>query len=92
MSGFYNNWVKVNNSDLPNNIVQMQSGGSQTPFYFGGSNVPNALHIHSDISGGGFFDKVHTLPYVEGKGTQYTARSGGKIHMPRQMGSLSRSL
>lgn len=43
MSGFYNNWIKVNNPTMSNDIVQMESGGFQTPFYFGGSQVPTDL-------------------------------------------------
>ena len=40
MSGIYNKWYKVENSHSPNDIIQMESGGFQKPFYFGGSQVP----------------------------------------------------
>ena len=48
MSGVYNYWLKVNYPDLPNDIVQMESGGFQKPFYFGGSQVPVNLKIQED--------------------------------------------
>jgi hypothetical protein len=43
---------KVNHPNAPNNIVQMQSGGFQAPFYMGGSQVPYTLGIrgNSDTS------------------------------------------
>lgn len=48
MSGFYNYHPKVNH---PNEIFpQMESGGFQPHFYFGGSQVPTAL----GIKGNGF--------------------------------------
>ena len=36
---------KVHNPTASNSIQQMKSGGFQTPFYFGGSQVPNALGV-----------------------------------------------
>ena len=36
---------KVGNPLAPNNIIQMESGGFQAPFYLGGSQVPNTLGI-----------------------------------------------
>ena len=36
---------KVGNPFAPNNIIQMESGGFQAPFYPGGSQVPNTLGI-----------------------------------------------
>lgn len=42
-SGIYNYRPKVDN---PNQVFhQMESGGFQTPFYFGGSQVPVNLHM-----------------------------------------------
>ena len=54
MSGFYNNWLKVQH---PNKIyTQTTSEGFQKPFYFGGSQVPNILsnnqYIEKNINGG----------------------------------------
>jgi hypothetical protein len=43
MSGFYNYWPKVNHPD--EEFPQMESGGFQPPFFFGGSQVPTALGI-----------------------------------------------
>lgn len=36
---------KVGNPFAPNNIIQMQSGGFQPPFFPGGSQVPSTLGI-----------------------------------------------
>ena len=94
MSGFYQNWLKVQNPNMPNDIVPMESGGSQTPFYFGGSQVPTALKIYNtdlNLTGGGInnYSKISFKPEVKGKGVpsvlhhKYT-----NIHLPRQMGSL----
>jgi len=50
MSGVYNNWVKVNNPYMSNDIIQMRSNEFQTPFYFGGSQVPINLGIEETKS------------------------------------------
>ena len=45
---------KVSMPNLSNNIAPMRSGGFQTPFYFGGSQVPNDLHMpQGSFSGSG---------------------------------------
>ena len=42
---------KVSNPYMSNNISQMRSDGYQTPFYFGGSQVPEGLaQIHHSIT------------------------------------------
>ena len=43
-SGTYNYWPKVNHPDKM--FIQMESGGSQKPFFFGGSQIPLALGIN----------------------------------------------
>lgn len=53
MSGFYNNWVKIQNQEA--NLRQMQSEAYQPPFYFGGSQVPNTLGLDKNISGRGMY-------------------------------------
>lgn len=49
---------KVTHPNLSNNITQMKSGGFQTPFFFGGSQVPSDLFIpknrYNGSSGSGF--------------------------------------
>jgi hypothetical protein len=60
MSGFYNNWLKVQNPNMNNNIVPMESGGFQQPFFFGGSQIPTALGLKEtdmDITGTGVIEK-----------------------------------
>ena len=50
-SGFY---PKVENPSLTNNIPQMKSGASQTPFFFGGSQTPVDLGLPAgSFSGSG---------------------------------------
>jgi hypothetical protein len=98
MSGFYQNWIKVQNPNLPNDIIPMQSGGFQTPFFFGGSQVPINLNLtdtNLNISGTGLksYYKTKFLPDVKGKGVapvQFQRQS--RIVMPRQLGSLSRQM
>lgn len=98
MSGFYNNWLKVQNPNLPNDIPQMKSGGFQEPFFFGGSQVPTALKLEGtdmDIEGKGLkrYFKTNFQPEVKGNGiapTQFQKHSN--IIMPRHIGSLSRQL
>jgi len=88
MSGFYSNWTKIQNPDFTNNNVQMQSGGSQVPFYFGGSNVPTALGIDAHIISGSGINSVKKYdfhPIGVGKIKQTTTISGGNIHIPRKL-------
>jgi hypothetical protein len=87
MSGFYNYWPKVNH---PNEIFsQMESGGFQPPFFFGGSQVPTAL----GIKGNGFHsDHVISMrqPIVKlGMKKQNTYHEKHKnIHIPRKLHSI----
>lgn len=85
MSGFYNNWLKVQNPDMPNNVLPMESGGYQKPFYFGGSQVPVNLGVNEKV-GSGINKKTDFLPSKLGKGIQGTSMSkSSNIHMPRTM-------
>lgn len=59
MSGFYQNWVKVQN---PNAVFpQMESEGFKKPFYFGGSQVPTQLHLNDKQYDGSGFNKVKKI-------------------------------
>lgn len=85
MSGFYNNWVKVNNPTLSNDIPAMRSNGFQVPFYFGGSNVPTSLGLEKgSYSGSGIkpdvFDIRPTMPKAQ-KGRQETGLHYGSRRM-----------
>ncbi len=68
-SGTYAYWPKVNNPNKQ--YIQMESGGSQPPFFFGGSQVPLAFglnHVHgSGISGPDPRPMYKTLPVETGK-------------------------
>lgn len=90
MSGFYNNWYKVNHPNSPNDIPPMESGGSQVPFFFGGSQVPVNLGLkHTDISGGGY-RKLNFMPNIKGKGVIHKKYSN--IHIPKHIGSLRKDI
>lgn len=85
MSGFYNNWLKVQNPNTSNDIVGMESGGYQKPFYFGGSQVPVNLGINNSIQGGGM-SKVNFKPVLQGKGVQNSLhKKYSNIHLPRKL-------
>jgi len=91
MSGFYNNWVKVQNPGLSNDIVQMRSGGFQPQFYFGGSQVPNTLGLKDtdlNIKGNGInnYKKENFLPSIKGKTKPTTEfNKSNNIHIPRHI-------
>ena len=87
MSGFYNNWLKVQSPNMPNDITPMESGGYQKPFYFGGSQVPDELgNVDVKIKGGGYSKvnfKPETLRGIAKQSTDF--RKHGNIHLPRNM-------
>lgn len=88
MSGFYQNWIKVQNPNLPNDIPPMESGGYQTPFYFGGSQVPVNLGIDNSIEGGGLH-KTNFKPHVKGlKVPPIQVNRHSNIMIPRHLSSI----
>lgn len=92
MSGFYQNWYKVTHPDTPNDITPMESGGFQTPFYFGGSQVPTALKmdLHEQEGRGiGSYSKMNFMPIKKGQKRQNTNyHPQTNIHLPRKMQSI----
>jgi len=83
-SGIYNYWPKVQN---PSAILpQMASDTEQRPFYFGGSQVPLNLGIHT---GSGIQTKyvshVDEIKNIEGKGIHTTVKKNNKIYLPKVM-------
>jgi hypothetical protein len=65
---------KVLNPDLPNSrIPQMTSGGSQVPFFFGGSQIPIDLHLPIPS-----YDGSYRSDALKMKG------QGIKVYIPRQ--------
>ncbi len=92
MSGFYNNWYKVQHPTQSNDIIPMMSGGLQTPFFFGGSQVPVNLDIDEHrLTGSGIADysKMNFMPMRKGIMRQDTNfHKASNIHLPRHMGSL----
>lgn len=97
MSGIYNSWIKVQNSNMRNDITPMESGGYQVPFFFGGSQIPSGLNVNDtnlNMTGKGLkhYGKSSFLPDLRGKGIQRSKFSKhSNIHLPRSMGSLIRS-
>lgn len=95
-SGIYNYWPKVNNPNAE--YRQMTSGGFQTPFYFGGSQVPVNLHTDEhNITGygiHGYTSHVHrasALPVSGGRlgrGINTTASKSSKIFLPKHMPTI----
>lgn len=92
MSGVYQNWIKVQNPNMRNDIIPMESGGFQTPFFFGGSQIPSALGLEGtdlNITGGGIkgYSKVNFKPdKIKGKGMPMTEyKKNTNIHLPRHM-------
>lgn len=92
MSGIYQNWIKVQNPNLNNNIIPMESGGYQKPFYFGGSQIPSNLNIDDtnlNISGNGIkgYSKLNfKSEKIKGKGIQTTEfKKNMNIHLPRHL-------
>ena len=86
MSGFYQNWVKIQNPNTSNDIIPMESGGFQKPFYFGGSQVPEMLGIDNSIKGGSVkgYSKIIFKQEKQGKGIQETKYDKySNIHIPR---------
>ena len=94
MSGFYNNWFKVQHPNVSNEITPMASGGYQPPFFFGASQVPTSLKLSGtdmDIGGRGvgYYMKDSFMPESRGKGVQVTRTAGhSNIRLPRHIGSL----
>ena len=90
-SGIYNFHPKI---EHPNKVfMQMESGGFQTPFFFGGSQIPLELN-HASGSG------IKT-PYVshtrharamdaQQRGTGVTVHKNHKIYLPKYMSSISK--
>ena len=96
MSGFYNNWFKVQNPNSENNIPPMLSNGKQPPFYFGGSSVPTMLEYHNtntNIKGSGLnnYSKINFKPAIRSiqtPSTNYHIQSN--IQIPKSLGSLNK--
>jgi len=67
---------------------QMTSGGFQTPFFFGGSQVPLELH---HMTGSGFRTKykyardMQEVLGTQGRGIHTTIEKNNKIMLPKKM-------
>jgi hypothetical protein len=82
MSGFYNYWPKVNHPDEV--FPQMESGGYQPPFFFGGSQVPTALGIKGNGLITDHFVSIHQPLVMQGLKAQKTYHEKHKnISLPR---------
>ena len=89
MSGVYNNWIKVQNPEMNNNNIQMESGGFQKPFYFGGSQIPSYFKEKEDNN----YEKTNFNPEIKGKGIQTTQIfKQSNIHIPRHLGTFNKDI
>lgn len=88
MSGFYNYWPKVNHPDEV--FAQMESGGFQPPFFFGGSQVPTALGIKGNGIRTGHIISMRQPTVKLGLRRQNTYHEKHKnIHHPRRLMSAT---
>jgi hypothetical protein len=78
MSFNYGYNPKVLHPNTPNtSIIQMRSGEYQTPFFFGGSQVPTDLHLPQKIYDGSYSsDMVPSSSRPYGRGI--------KVYIPKQ--------
>jgi len=65
---------KVTHPHTSNNIPQMRSDTLQTPFYFGGSQVPTSLGMHGSGFHYGSKSKTHIGDL------DFTSKKGSKVH------------
>lgn len=88
MSGFYNNWLKVQHPEK--NYIQTTSEGYQKPFYFGGSQVPLVLyHYKENNINGGFINESFKGHLSKPSPNQYS-NSYSKIIRPANIEKLSK--
>lgn len=84
MSGFYNYWPKVNHQT--ESFHQMNSAGFQTPFFFGGSQVPTALGIKGNGITSHHVVSTHQPVYGQGIKSQKTLHEKHhRIILPRHL-------
>jgi hypothetical protein len=77
MSFNYGYNPKVLHPDMSNNIPQMRSGEFQTPFFFGGSQVPIDLSLPQTRYNGSYSsDKIPSQSRPFGRGI--------KVYLPKQ--------
>ena len=95
MSYSYSFNPKVANPHLSNKIPQMESGGFQKPFFFGGSQIPTDLFLsksqYSGSSGTGLhqgnISKSHIgdLDFTTKKGDMIYHRKNHNIKIPHSL-------
>lgn len=84
MSGFYNNWVKVENPNIF--LDQMTSDGFKPPFFFGGSQVPTALNLNDKSLKTKYKASPDNVKFISGTGIQCTTvEKNNNIRLPRHM-------
>ena len=69
---------KVSNPNMSNNIPPLRSNGFQTPFFFGGSQVPTDLYLPKAIYNGSQGGGIHKgMASISHKGDlDYTTKRG----------------
>lgn len=90
-AGVYNYHPKVAH---PNKIYkQMESGGFQSPFFFGGSQVPLELnHMNGSGIKTPYVSHMHHMKCLnaQNRGTGLTVQKNHKIYLPKYMSSISK--
>lgn len=96
MSNSYAYNPKVEHPRMSNNIPQMRSEGFQTPFFFGGSNIPSDLFLarssYNGARGSGIFhhgmpSQTHQgdLDFTTKRGDTVFHRKGHNVKIPHTM-------
>ena len=72
---------KVEHPNLSNQIPQMASGCFQTPFFFGGSQVPHSLGLSKSIYNGSSGSGFHkgSIPKVRPTDLDFTTKNVDKV-------------
>jgi len=80
-------YPKVLHPNASNNIPPLKSGGFQPPFFFGGSQIPEALSLeHKPKTGRGIKRKLEFISQNEGKKNQFCLKDRtDNIQIPRYM-------
>ena len=78
---------KVSHPDMRNSIPQTESNGFQTPFFFGGSQVPTDLFlaksIYNGAKGSGFHKSSHSMTQLGD--LDFTTKKGHNIQIPHTL-------
>ena len=89
-AGIYNYHPKVAH---PNKIFhQMESGGFQPPFYFGGSQVPVNLGFQGQGLKSSHLSHLDHMKYmpIQGRGKHTTVQKMHKVYLPKHLPTIKK--